>query len=94
MATSAFVTLLLAGVGHYGGSGLPFALLFPFAFLLAVVTPNTPPLIWAVGLAQFPAYGFIVAWRWVSHPLSRTALTVGVSHCAAAGLSAVIYFNQ
>ena len=93
LAVSVLVTLMSAGVGH-GGSYLPFALLFPFSFLVAAAVPNTLPLIWAVALAQFPAYGLVVGRRWISHPLRKAAFSIGVTHAVAAVMSTVIYFSQ
>ena len=83
---------MAAGVGH--GSYLPFALIFPFAFMVAAAAPDALPLIWAVALAQFPIYGFVVGRRWISYPLRKAVFLIWVTHGVVAVMSAVIYFSQ
>jgi hypothetical protein len=59
---------------------LPFALLFPIAFLLSIPFLHILALAAIAMLAQFPIYGYLVGRAWIRGHFRQTALRLSVFH--------------
>lgn len=55
-----FAAFISAGAGH--GDYMAARALFPYSMLLTLVEGSIGPVALAVGLAQFPVYGGVIAW--------------------------------
>ena len=73
------------GAGH--GSYAPVKLLFPYSMLLTQLSNDTItyPLI-ALAFAQFPLYGFAIAFMGLGRNVRLVASFIALLHAAFAGL--------
>lgn len=53
------LVVLASGIGHAGGSALPFVIVFPWAYLSNWLFPTSPYPMGIVGLIQFFGYAYI-----------------------------------
>jgi len=81
-AIAALIAVSAAGAGH--GTYIPAATLFPVAMALAVSLGTVSPLLMAIALVQFPAYGAVLAYR---RPTSQALWILVAVHIASAGLA-------
>ena len=89
MCLSFGASFLSAGVGH--GSYLPFAVLFPFAFLASIPAQRIGAVAGILAVAQFPAYGFVMGRAWLRDTLPRVATYLLITHAIAATVCTVIF---
>jgi hypothetical protein len=82
-------SILAAGVGH--GSYMPFAMLFPFAFLTSTLLGDIGPIARGLAIIQFPVYGFILRHAWYRGRLRSRATILAIVHGASAAVIATAF---
>jgi hypothetical protein len=81
------IALVSAGAGH--GNYFAFKLVFPITMLSALLGGITLPFV-IVGLAQFPAYGFMVGRHWNAPERKNVIWKIVGFHIVLAVLAVVI----
>lgn len=84
----AFVSVLAAGAGH--GTYLPARILFPFTMFSTILCGSiTTPFI-AIGLVQFPLYGFLLGVFYRLNHFRACLVGVTVTHLLAVALNLIV----